>query len=137
MRGEEVNMMAVTASESTARWRQDPAVSFVKRERWTEAGILNLPTGEHDWFDRKSGQTVEKDDPMGSLAKHVCAFANTGGGHLIIGVKDDERTFDGVAPSKGRTPIREWVEQKLPMLLDPPLQGFAVHDVNRNNPSGI
>jgi hypothetical protein len=27
----------------------------VKRERWTEDEVLSLPLGEHDFFDRKSG----------------------------------------------------------------------------------
>jgi hypothetical protein len=34
----------------------------VKRERWTEADVDNLPAGEHDDFDRKSGRLLGNQD---------------------------------------------------------------------------
>jgi len=114
---------------------------FVKREQWTEQEVQALPAGEHDYFDRKSGMLF--DDPTTRanlydvLAKAVCAFANTGGGHLVLGVTDDG-AFDGVEPIiSGSTTTRDWLEQKLPDLLDYRLSDFRVHIVVRAVPSAI
>jgi hypothetical protein len=110
---------------------------FAKRERWTEADIDALPAGEHDYFDRKSGQLA--DDPsklIEALAKALSAFANSGGGSLLLGVKDDG-SFDGVAPQVGKTSTREWLEQKIPGLVDYPLSDFRVHEVERGMPTRI
>jgi Putative DNA-binding domain len=121
--------------------RQEADLSFVKKEQWTEEEVFSLPAGEHDYFERKSGQLF--DDPTDRnnlydvLAKAACAFANSGGGHLILGIKDDGN-LDGV-PSvlSGRTPTRAWLEQKLPNLLDYSLGDFRVHTVVASAQSAI
>jgi predicted HTH transcriptional regulator len=96
----------------------------LKRERWAEAEIEDLPAGEHDYFDRKSGLLFEKTHFEDVVAKALCAFANSGGGHLILGV-DDRGIPDGLPRLKGRTPMRESLEQKIPRLIDFPLQDFG------------
>lgn len=63
--------------------------------------------------------------------KPLSAFANSGGGHLILGVGNDG-TPDGVEPIyKGRASTREWLEQIIPNLLEFPLYDFRVHAVDR------
>jgi schlafen family protein len=108
-----------------------------KRDRWTEEEVLALPKGEPDAFDRKSGDLLLKRDELDKkLGKALSAFANTGGGHLLLGVRDDG-TFDGAPQMQGKTTTREWLEQKIPALLDYPLQHFAVHEVVPASPSAI
>ena len=68
-----------------------------KRERWTEADVLALTAGEPDFFDRKSGALLEDREYREKIAKALSAFANSGGGSLILGMCDDGR-FDGVDP---------------------------------------
>ena len=72
-------------------------MTFVKREQWTEDEVAALPSGEHDYFDRKAGALLDADrnNLLDVLAKEGSAFANSGGGHLILGVADDGN-FDGV-----------------------------------------
>jgi len=42
--------------------RQDPAMQLSPtRDRWTEADVVELPAGEHDYFDRKSGLLFQPD----------------------------------------------------------------------------
>jgi hypothetical protein len=103
-------------------------MSALKRERWTEAEIDRMPPGEHDYFDRKSGKLFESAGVERQIAKALCAFANSGGGYLILGVANNG-TPDGVPLLHSRTPTREWLEQKIPRLLDFPLQDFRVHEV--------
>lgn len=112
-------------------------MSIIKRERWTEADIDALPPGEHDYFERKSGQLfADTGNLLGKLAKTVSAMSNSGGGHIILGVADSGEP-DGVPCSVGRTPMREWLEQKLPHLVDYPISDFRVHVVERSMPSSV
>lgn len=111
-------------------------MSGFKKERWTEAEVLGLPSGEHDYFDRKSGALLNDPDFRKDLAKALSALANSGGGHLVLGM-NDAGAFDGVPASRGRTPTREWLEQIIPNLLSYPLEDFRVHEVVPASPSSI
>ncbi len=109
----------------------------MKRERWTEAELKDLPAEEPNAFDRKSGKLFEDQGKfLNSVAKALSAFANSGGGSLIIGVADDG-TPDGLPAFVGRTAMRDWIEQKIPHLLDYPISDFRVHTVIKNDPSSI
>jgi hypothetical protein len=136
-----VQRMLVRAGVINVLLRQEAELSFVKREQWTEEEILGLPAGEHDYFERKGGQLF--DDPADRnnlydvLAKAACAFANSGGGHLVLGVRDDGIP-DGVPQIfSGRTSTRVWLEQKIPEFLDYRLADFRVHTVIAATPSVI
>jgi hypothetical protein len=116
--------------------RQDANMSGIKKEQWTESQVAALPVGEHDYFDRKRGDLLTGSDMRLKCAKSLSAFANSGGGHLLLGVRDDG-TFDGVEPLHGSTPTREWIEQIIPGLLSYPLEDFRVHEVFPATPSAI
>jgi hypothetical protein len=106
------------------------------RERWTEESVAALPAGEHDFFDRKSGAMLSDSGFRRDFAKAISAFANSGGGHLLIGVADDG-SFDGVEPNRGRTTTREWLEQLIPDSVADALRHFRVHVVERSSASQI
>jgi hypothetical protein len=127
-----------SASPAVLFQRQDHIMSIVMKERWTEADIAALPSGEHDYFDRKSGALLNDPDFRKDMGKAISAFANSGGGHLILGAKDDG-SFDGVErlTKKGKTTTRDWLEQIIPNLLVFPLQQFRVHEVEAGDPSNI
>jgi hypothetical protein len=112
-------------------------MAIIKRERWNEADVLALPSGEQDFFDRKSGKIISKPSFDDDLAKALSAFANSGGGHLVIGVTD-AGFIDGLPETiKGRVRTKDWIEQKIPQLLTYPLQDFRVHEVEPSAPSKI
>ncbi|MGH8509226.1 MAG: AlbA family DNA-binding domain-containing protein [Gammaproteobacteria bacterium] len=118
-------------SQSSVRslFRQDSNMNAIKREKWTEADVDALPAGEHDYFERKRGQLfTNMGDLLGKLAKTISAMANSGGGYIILGV-DNCGTPDGVPPLQGNTPVRDWLEQKIPRLVEYPLADFRVHIV--------
>ena len=50
---------------------------------------------------------------------------------------EDDGTPDGLPPLVGGTAIRDWIEQKVPHLLDYPLSDFRVHTVVKRDPSRI
>lgn len=103
-------------------------MGFIK-DKWTEAEVLALPEGEHNYFDRKSGAMLsDMHNFQEQFAKAMSALSNSGGGHIIFGQENDG-TVTGVEPKVKRTSMREWLEQKLPTLLSYPLENFRVHDV--------
>lgn len=57
---------------------------FEKPSRDTLRDLLKYGSGEADRFDFK-----ETWPDKAKIAKHILAFANSGGGALIIGIKDD------------------------------------------------
>jgi hypothetical protein len=110
---------------------------FTKREVWTEAQVKALPPGEHDYFDRKSGLLFgDTNELLNAIAKAASAFANSGGGHLVLGVTD-AGSVDGVPMLVGSTATRDWLEQKVPDLLEFRLKDFRVHSAIRAEPSDI
>jgi len=117
-----------TTSAVTAMLRQDRFMSGVKKERWAEAEVLALPAGEHDYFERKSGAILSDPNFRQDVAKAVCAMANSGGGHVILGIGDNS-VIDGVPLTKGAISTRDWIEQITPHLLSYPLEDFRVHEV--------
>ena len=109
-------------------------MAHIMKDRWTEPAVLALPLGESDWFERKSAQWLEQ--AQKNLGKPLSAFANSGGGYLIIGLANDGN-IEGVNALVGRTPTREWLEQVIPTTLDPQLREFRVHTVERAASSQI
>lgn len=110
----------------------------MKKERWTELEVLDLPSGELEYFERKSGALFSNEGHLrNTLGKALSAFANSGGGNIVLGVDDDGR-IDGVPTLyRGRQPTREWLERVIPHLVTLPLQDFNVHEVLPNIPSQI
>ncbi|MCA1568092.1 MAG: ATP-binding protein [Acidobacteria bacterium] len=111
-------------------------MAITKRDRWTEDEVLALPSGEHDFLERKAGDLLIDQDFRQDMAKTLSALANSGGGHLLFGARNDG-TFDGLPEFRGRQPIREWLEQVIPELLNYPLQDFRVHKVERSSSSAF
>jgi hypothetical protein len=112
-------------------------MAIQKKEKWTEEEIAALPAGEQDYFERKSGAALSNPSPEILIAKALCALANSGGGHLILGMADDG-TIDCVpAIRKGKQSTKDWLEQIIPYSLNYPLQDFRVHEVIPSAPSLI
>jgi hypothetical protein len=129
--------MRRTQAVVSALLRQEVNMSIVKRDNWTEGDVDALPNGEHDYFERKSGQLFQnRGDLLAALAKATSAFANSGGGHIVLGV-DDQGVPDGVPHRQGNTSTRDWLEQQIPNLVAYPLADFRAHVVQRSSPSRI
>lgn len=117
--------------------RMERTMSTTMKDRWTEDQVESLPAGEHDFFERKSGELLISPEFRKDMGKAISALANSGGGHVLLGVRDDG-AFDGVEPvRRGRTSTRDWLEQVVPNLVSFPLHQFRVHEVERSSPSSI
>jgi len=109
---------------------------------WDEEYLLNLPVGEFDWFEVKGRQAlditlanVREDAVRGILSKAISAFANSGGGALVLGMVSSGgrwRVNDGGVDLHMRKPnTREWLEDVVPNLVEFPLSSFNVYVVER------
>jgi predicted HTH transcriptional regulator len=104
---------------------------------WTEDHIEGLPREDNrierngsligDWADGKLRE---------ELAKQMSAFANTGGGNLILGANDRGLIDGGLRLSwKGHQSTKDWLEDIIPHLTDPEVIGCRVIDVHRSGNS--
>ena len=105
---------------------------------WIEDDVLSLPAGENDTFERKGARLldlklagVKEDLVLNELAKQLSAFANTGGGRIAYGVKDDGTVDSGGIDRsvKGRQSTKEWLEDVIPTLTDFEIVGFNVYEI--------
>jgi hypothetical protein len=106
--------------------------------KWTEDDVLSLPLGQNDTFERKGARlldltipTVDENHVLSELAKQLCAFANTGGGRIIYGMKNaGDVDNGGVARSvKGNRSTKEWLEDVIPVLTDCEIIGCNVYEI--------
>ena len=65
------------------------------------------------------------------IAKEICAFANTDGGILIIGV--DKREGVDLEPNNKCENIESWADNNLTDLLEPRLHGFSVKPIEADS----
>src|SRR5215469_16204434 len=91
---------------------------------WTEKRIEALPK-EDNTFERKASAlfaTSGKDGDhfRNELAKQLSAFANSGGGSIILGADDKTGEIDGGLGliAKGRTTTKDYLEDVIPGLTD-------------------
>jgi hypothetical protein len=98
-------------------------------QKWTEELMDELPFGEDDRYERKSGDEIfqnKLNDFFNKLAKEVGAFANSFGGTLFIGIDDNKGKVGVPAIAKGNTPTERWLENKIPTLFELRLQHFRI-----------
>ena len=78
--------------------------------------LLSLDDDENVFFEYKNDKTKTHD-----VAEEVCAFANTYGGYLLLGIEDD-KTVTGCA---------QWTEQKIHTTLHDSITPTPIFDVKK------
>nr|DAV82821.1 MAG TPA: putative DNA-binding domain protein [Caudoviricetes sp.] len=106
--------------------------------------ISNTEDGENDWLEFKSvhkelkGSKKESAKARVLFAKEICAFANTDGGILIIGVKKND---SGLEVLNCEDNLEDWFDANSVNMLEPKLHGFSVKSIDAkgkgNNPIAV
>ncbi len=97
--------------------------------------ISNTEDGENDWLEFKSvhnklkGSKKESAKARVLFAKEICAFANTDGGILIIGVKKND---SGLEILNCEDDLEDWFDANAVNMLEPKLHGFSVKSIDAN-----
>ncbi len=73
-------------------WADSAQASSNSRSIRAKRDVLELPAGEHDYFERKSGALFVSQDFRRDVAKALSAFANSRGGHLVPGINRRQRS---------------------------------------------
>lgn len=94
----------------------------VPEEKWTEKTVKTLP-GEDDRFEYKEEIDIEK------ISQEICAFANSFGGTLFLGIEDKNGVIKGVDKLKGNKPTTLWLEQTMPTKLEFRFGSFRIQEV--------
>ena len=106
----------------------------MKETNWTEEHIEALPA-EDNSFERKGSALFDQDGKLrDELAKQLSAFANSGGGAILLGVADDGK-IDGGLPliAKGTTSTKDYLEDIIPILTEEKILGFRVVEAIRKS----
>ena len=98
---------------------------------WDEDYVAGLQIGEPDWLDFKQSEWLSLNaDCLDKLSKYVSAFANYEGGYLVVGVKNPQDgqplEIDGGVPVKLKPKLKDWLEDKIPNLVDGRLEKIGV-----------
>ncbi|MCB9680213.1 MAG: ATP-binding protein [Alphaproteobacteria bacterium] len=108
--------------------------------RWNEDAVASLGPDEYDFQEYKGSAWLAA--PDGGItadfhlvfSKALSAFANGGGGRIVIGLDDLGRIDGGVPVDLKKGGTRSWLEDVAPGLVDPPLSAFNVHEVTGAGP---
>jgi hypothetical protein len=112
---------------------------------WDEEYILaSLPIGEFDWFEAKGSKVIKpeaKEVDRELLSKAISAFVNSGGGILVLGIKQLGKGWqideEGIPTQIGRTSTKEWLEDIIPNLVELPLRTFNVYEAKKSAENSI
>lgn len=104
------------------------------RERWDEDALLMIirsETQENIALDYKESRALDKtESKKRELAKDVSAFANSEGGTLIYGIKEDGRLpveFDeGIDPNEI---TKEWIENVIISTIHQRVEGVRITQI--------
>jgi len=116
---------------------------------WDEEYIINLPPGEHDWIEFKGAKSldlhlngVDENKVMNELSKQMSAFANSGGGTLVYGIKDPQpgqkrQVDNGGIDLKIKKNTKAWLEDIIPNLVELKLNKFNVYVIEKSLPTSM
>lgn len=84
----------------------------MRAEHFDQFEISQLPLKEDHLFEFKSSQ-IGLDKLANEMCMALSGFGNAGGGYIVAGINDDGVIDGGIPKLKGKTPIRDWLDQKI------------------------
>jgi predicted HTH transcriptional regulator len=104
---------------------------------WDESDLLRLieigaeETLSVDW--KEAGALSKSDGPKNEIAKDVSAFANSDGGYVVYGIREDDQPPHKAAELSPIDPKQfspEWLENIITSRIKPPIQNLRIQPVN-------
>lgn len=104
---------------------------------WDESDLLRLieigaeETLSLDW--KEAGALSKSDGAKSEIAKDVSAFANSDGGSVVYGIREDDQPPHKAAELSPIDPTQfppEWLENVITSRIKPPIQNLRIQPVN-------
>ena len=104
---------------------------------WDESDLLRLieigaeETLSVDW--KEAGALAKSDGAKNEIAKDVSAFANSDGGSVVYGIREDDQPPHKAAELSPIDPTQfppEWLENVISSRIKPPIQNLRIQPVN-------
>ena len=94
---------------------------------WDERYLQELPVGEFEWLELKESRFFTLDAAfLDRVSTYLSAYANYDGGYLVIGIENPEigkpLKIDGGVALNLKNNVAEWLEEKLPNLVEPAIE---------------
>lgn len=93
-------------------------------------GLVSLGTEESINLDFKSGESLDQSDKKKSeIAKDVSAFANSAGGFIIYGIREENHKASSLSPVDGTIFTKEWLEQVIQTRIQRKIDGLSIKPI--------
>lgn len=90
-------------------------MDFINKSEYTEKDLRNLietQAEESTYLDFKAAGALDKtNDKRAEIAKDVSAFANSDGGIIVYGIKEENHVANGFSFIDGNEYTKEWLER--------------------------
>ncbi len=97
----------------------------------TDGLLTTMPQGEDDRWEVKSVSLLDpskKNDLKKELGKQVSAFANSGGGNLILGISNGGK-LEPCPENVGRQVMKDYLSTMVEQSVEYPIRHFRVHRI--------
>lgn len=97
----------------------------------TDELLITMPQDEDDRWEVKSAALLDpskKSELKKEIGKQVSAFANSGGGYLVLGVNND-RQLEPCEQRVGRQPMKDYLSTMVEQSVEYPIRHFRIHRV--------
>lgn len=104
--------------------------NFYEKDNYTFLDIQELilnDVEESTYLDFKSSDSLAKiDSKRNEISKDVAAFANSDGGILIYGVKEENHRANEITPIDGNEYTKEWIEHIINSTIQRRIEGVLI-----------
>lgn len=112
-------------------------ITILEKDEITENDIqllINTGAEESINLEFKSAESLSQNDKKKSeIAKDVSAFANSAGGFIVYGIREENHKASLLSPVDGTIFTKEWLEQVIQTRIQRKIEGLSIIPIRINN----